>query len=138
MIAQKTIFLSYRFTGENVHELTETLGKVLSALRSAGHTAYCSIEDATWFLEQKRTNKEILQHGLEQLDKSEVLLTFVRSNQKSEGMLLEVGYALGKGKRIALALKKGVDTTFLDEIADPIIQFESLDELCEKLAIIDF
>lgn len=133
MSEPKTIFLSYRFTGEDTNELTETLGKILSALRSVGHTVYCSIEDEKWFRENNRTNKEILAHALERLDKSDVILAFVKSDQKSEGMLIEVGYMLAKDKTFALALKRGIKTTFLAEIADPFIEFDSIGDLCDKL-----
>lgn len=134
----KTIFLSYRFTGEDIHELNETLGKILSSLRSVGHIVYCSIEDEDWFKENNRTNKEILEHALRQLDKSEVLLAYVKSDQKSEGMLLEIGYMIAKGKSFALALKQGTQTTFLKEYGDPLIEFNSIDDLCEKLTQVNF
>ena len=129
----KTIFLSYRFTGKDINELTETLGKVLLTLRSVGHTVYCSIEDEKWFRENHRTNKEILKHALERLDKSDVILAFVKSDQKSEGMLLEIGYMMAKGKSFALALKRETKTTFLAELAAPLIEFDSIDDLCDKL-----
>ena len=129
----KTIFLSYGFTGEDINELTETLSKVLLTLRSVGHTVYCSIEDEKWFRENHRTNKEILKHALERLDKSDVILAFVKSDQKSEGMLLEVGYMMAKGKSFALALKRETKTTFLAELAEPLIEFDSIDDLCDKL-----
>ncbi len=134
MSEPKTIFLSYRFTGEDINELTEMLGKILSALRSVGHTVYCSIEDEKWFRENHRTNKEILKHALEWLDKSDIILAFVKSDQKSEGMLLEVGYMMAKGKSFALALKRGTKTTFLAELAESLIEFDSVDDLCAKLA----
>lgn len=133
MSEPKTIFLSYRFTGEDINELTETLGKILAALRSVGHTVYCSIEDEKWFRENHRTNKEILKHALERLDKSDIILAFVKSDQKSEGMLLEVGYMIARGKSFSLALKHGIKTTFLAELAEPLIEFDSIDDLCDKL-----
>lgn len=133
MSEPKTIFLSYRFTGEDINELTETLGKILSALRSVGHTIYCSIEDEKWFRENNRTNKETLKHALERLDKSDIILAFVKSDQKSEGMLVEIGYMLAKGKPFALALRRGTKTTFLAELAEPLIEFDSIDDLCDKL-----
>lgn len=129
----KTIYLCYRFTGEDINELTETLGKILSSLRSVGHTVYCSIEDEKWFKENHKTNKEILNHALERLDKSDVILAFVRSDQKSEGMLLEIGYMIAKGKSFALALKREIKTTFLAEVANPLIEFDSVDDLCDTL-----
>jgi nucleoside 2-deoxyribosyltransferase len=117
MSGPKTIFLSYRFTGEDINELTETLGKILSALRSVGHMVYCSIEDEKWFRENHRTNKEILKHALGRLDKSDVILAFVKSDQKSEGMLLEIGYMMARGKSFALALKREIKNHFFGRIS---------------------
>jgi nucleoside 2-deoxyribosyltransferase len=48
-------------------------------------------------------------------------------------MLVEIGYALAKGKPFALALRSGVDTTSISQMAEPLIMFESLDELLGKL-----
>lgn len=132
------ILIAYRFTGEDPVELGETLGKIAGTLRSAGHYVYCSIEDETWFRAEKRTNGDIMRHAFEQLNNSDIVLAFVRSDEKSEGMLLEVGYAMGKGKRIALALKRGVKTTSIQDMADPVIEFDSVDDLCEKLKTQNF
>ncbi|MCX6790666.1 MAG: nucleoside 2-deoxyribosyltransferase [Candidatus Gribaldobacteria bacterium] len=132
------IFLAYKFGGEDLQELTETLGKILAVLRSKGHTVYCSIEDEQSFQENKKTKLEILQHAFGKLDESDLILAFVRSSEKSEGMLLEIGYMLAKGKPLALALQQGVKTNFIQELANPLIKFESVDDLYEKLQNINF
>ncbi len=127
------IFLSYRFTGEDPVELKDNLGKILDVLRTNKHDVYCSLEDEAWFQEKTHTNKEIMEHAFQKLDESELLLAFIKSDDKSEGMLLEIGYFLGKGKPFALALKNGVKTTSIKEMANPLIEFENIDNLCEKL-----
>lgn len=132
------IFLSYRFTGEDPKELDETLGKIASVLRSRGHEVYCSIEDEEWFREAKRTNGDIMRHAFSNLDSSDIFLAFIRREEKSEGMLVEAGYAFGKDKRVALALKRGIKTTSLHEMADPVIEFDEIEDLCEKLEAVSF
>lgn len=134
----KKFFLSYKFTGEDIAELTETLSKILATLRALGHKVYCSIEDEKSFQENLKTNKEILHHTLNHLDDSDLIFAFVRSEQKSEGMLIEVGYALAKGKPFVLAIQNGIKTTFLTEIANTLIEFESVNDLCEKLKEVNF
>jgi nucleoside 2-deoxyribosyltransferase len=129
----KKIFLSHRFTGEDINDLRETLGKITSALRAEGHEVYCSIEDTTWFQEQKHTNKEIMEHAFRKLDESDIIIAFIRSPERSEGMLMEIGYALAKEKPFALALKTGLKTMAIGEIANPLIEFERTEDLCEKL-----
>ena len=48
-------------------------------------------------------------------------------------MLIEIGYAIGTGKPFALAIKKGAKTTYLTEIAKPVVFFEDIDDLCTQL-----
>ena len=48
-------------------------------------------------------------------------------------MLLEIGYMMAKGKPFVLALKRETKTTFLAELAEPLIEFDSIDDLCGKL-----
>ncbi len=134
----KKFFLSYKFTGEDITELIETLSKILATLRTLGHKVYCSIEDEKSFQENLKTNKKILHHTLNHLDDSDLIFAFVRSEQKSEGMLLEIGYALAKEKPFVLAIQNGIKTTFLTEIANTLIEFESVNDLCEKLKEVNF
>ena len=75
-----------------------------------------------------------MEYALKELDNSDVYLAFVKSEDKSEGMLIEAGYAIAKNKKFWLAIKKGVHTVFLREMADKIIEFENLEELYKKLS----
>ena len=127
------VFLSYRYTGEDPAMLKETLKKLCAGLDKAGHGCFCSFWRGDFFNENKFTHKQILEYALKELDESDCLLAFVKSAEKSEGMLLEIGYALAKKKRFVLAVKKGVKTVFLREIADKVIEFKDIEELCEKV-----
>ena len=127
------IFLSYRFTGEDPNVLKETIHNICSSLEKSGHGHYCSFWKEGFFNENKFTHKQILEHALQELEKSDIYLAFVKSEDKSEGMLIEAGYAIAKKKKFYLAIKKGVHTVFLREMADKVIEFEELGELYEKL-----
>ena len=76
-----------------------------------------------------------MDYSYEELDKSDCLLAFVKSEEKSEGMLLEIGYAIAKKKKFILAIKKDAKTVFLREMANQIIEFDNLKDLYEKLSI---
>ncbi len=127
------IFVSYKFAGEDPEELEKTLNEISGVLKGAGHEVYSASEDENLFAENKFTLKKILNHALEKLDNSDCILVFVRSYEKAEGMLIEIGYALAKGKKIILAIKKGVRLSFAEEIADKVIEFEDINDLKEKL-----
>ena len=84
-------FVSYRFTGEDTKELEVALGKICSSLEQAKHSYYCSFWDEDLFNKESYTNKQILVHALKELDKSDCIFVFIKSAEKSEGMLIETG-----------------------------------------------
>jgi len=127
------VFISYRFTGEDPKELDHTLGKIRGVLMESGHQIFCSFWSEELFKNNNFTNKQILEYTLEELKKSDIVLVFVKSPEKSEGMLIEVGYAFASRKKIILAIKNDVKTTFLHQIADEVVEFESINDLCIKL-----
>lgn len=127
------VFIAYRFTGEDPKVLKETIQNICHSLEKAGHEPFCSFWKEDYYKENKFTNKQILEYALAELDKSDVYLAFIKSEDKSEGMLMEAGYALAKKKKFYLAIRKGVPTVFLREFADRVIEFKELDELYEKL-----
>jgi len=128
------IFLSYKFTGEDQESLKENLSKISSSLEKAGHKCFYSFFRENFFREKNFTNKQILEYALKELDISDVILAFIKSEDRSEGMLLEIGYAIAKKKKFILAIKKGVKTTFLREMANRRIEFENIEDLCSKLS----
>ena len=128
------IFLSYRFTGEDPEELKEIIHNICKALEKSGNEIFCSFWKDDFFNENKFSHKQILDYAYNELDKSDCLLAFVKSEEKSEGMLLEIGYALAKKKKFILTIKKDVKTVFLREMANQIIEFDDLEDLYEKLS----
>lgn len=130
------LFLSYRFTGEDPKELEAALTKVKSALEAAGHSVYCSFWDESMFREKNHSNNDILTHSFKIIDGSDGLLAFVKSSEKSEGMLIEVGYALARGKRLILAVQKDVKTVFAREMAHQVVEFTDVDDLAAKLRVL--
>ncbi len=128
------IYIAYKFAGENQEELINTLTKMESVLGSFGHSVYFASKEEDLFRDKKFTAKQILNHALKELDNSDCILVFVRSNEKSEGMLIEIGYALAKKKKIILAIKKGINLYFTEDISDKVVEFEDTDDLLIKLS----
>lgn len=127
------IFISYRFSGEDTKVLEETMGNICNSLKETEYEFFCSFWKESYFKENNYTLKEILEYALDELDSSDICLAFIKSQDKSEGMLLEIGYALAKGKKIYLAIQKDVKTGFLREIAEKVIEYDTLEDLYEKL-----
>jgi nucleoside 2-deoxyribosyltransferase len=122
-------FISYKFSGENRAELEKTLRHICDLIDSKGHKSYCSFWDKDFFAYKNYSQKQILTHAFRELNKCKWVVIFVKSNEKSEGMLLEAGYALAKKKKILLIIKKGVQINYLKEFANKIIEFENLEQL---------
>jgi nucleoside 2-deoxyribosyltransferase len=132
------VFISYRYTGEDLIELKGVIDSICSSLKDAGHDSFCSFDKNTFFAENNFSYKQILEYALKELDASDCVLVLVKSPEKSEGMLLEVGYALAKGKKIILAIREGITATFLPEIASHVLIFSQLDELYDQLKTVRF
>ena len=126
------VFLSYKFTNEHIDELRKMINSISKTLRLLGHDVYNSLEDEQRFRKEGITNSEIMQHTFNQIDKSDLLIAFINSSDKSEGMLLEIGYAIAKGKKFVLAIKNGISTTSIEQMAASTIKFDYFDELLNK------
>lgn len=74
-----------------------------------------------------------MEHAFKEIENSDALLIIIRNENKSEGMLMEVGYALSKKKRILLLIEENVKDTYLRELADDVVEFNDVDGLCDKL-----
>jgi len=128
------IFLIYRFTGENFLELEKACNKIITSLHKAGHTCFCSISKEEFYKKNHLTRKEIYLDLINEIDKFDTVLCVVTSNEKSEGMIFETGYAFAKGKRIILAIKNGIKSELIEYVAHDRIDFNTYDELCDKLS----
>lgn len=126
------IFIGQAVTGEDIENLKDECSKVQDALSKAGHESYCTILEGNEF--ENEDAKMKLEHAFEEIDKSDAFLAIIRGEKRSEGMLMEIGYTLSKKKKLIVAIKKEVrDKTYVDELADQVIEFEDINDLCEKL-----
>ncbi len=124
------IFIGQAVSGEDMNKLYEEMEKIYTSLED--HEYYCTLqEDEKEF--QKKNKKEMLNHAFEEIDKADAFLAIVRSERRSEGMLIEIGYVLSKKKKLILAIKKGVKNTYLRDMAEKVIEFENTDDLIKQL-----
>jgi len=130
---KKRVFISYRFTGEDPKELKKIIPQIHEAVEKAGHDHYSTIFDSEQFANQKWSGKQIMEKAFKEIDKSDLILFFVKSPEVSQGMLVELGYSLAKKKRIILAIKKEIRDIIFRRQIDEVIEFEDLEELKNKL-----
>lgn len=125
------IFIGQVVIGENLEKLKQESLEIVNLLNEKGHDAYCTFcEDESF---QEKSPGEMLKFAFDKIDEVDCFLAIVRTKRKSEGLLMEIGYAIAKKKKIILMLNKSVKNTYLDEIADKIIEFNDKDDLLNKL-----
>lgn len=127
------IFISYRYTGEDLLVLEGILEKITTTFESKGISVFCSFRHNEFFQRENYSYKQKIDYALVELDESDYIFALIKSEEKSEGMLLELGYAYAKGKKIILAKKEGVFTTFVHELAMQTISFTHIEDLYQKL-----
>jgi len=123
-------FIAYKVTGENVEELEKTIKTICSAIKEKGHEYYCTIEEESF---EEKSRKDMMDHAFHKINDADALFVFINSEGKSEGMLMEIGYALGNNKKIILAINKKVQKTYLREIADKVIEFNNIEDIKDKI-----
>lgn len=127
------LYLSYRFTGEDPQILADIMPKIQAALERGGHRTFCSLNELEEYRQKQWSHKRIMSRAFERLNESDGCFALVRTSDKSEGQLLEIGYGLAQRKKLILAIHRHVPTVFLRELADQVIEYDNLDELYIKL-----
>lgn len=123
------IQLAYRFTGENEKTLLAQLKRIKTILENNKHKTYIPVLDP----DRPSEKKALFLNTLKKLDSADAILALIKSDEKSEGMLMEIGYAWGKNKKLIIAINKDVKNTHMREFADILIEFSDIDDLYEKL-----
>ncbi len=125
------IFIIQRVSGENMNKLRKESHKMSLILNKNNHNVSCTMLEGEDF--GKKGPKEMLEYAFKEIDNCDVLIAIVRSEKRSEGMLMEIGYAFAKNKKIILFIKKKVVKTYLREMTDRYIEFESTRDLYNKM-----
>jgi len=128
---KKKIFIGQAVTGCDFEKLKKESLEIINLLKENGYDPYCTLCEANSF--QNQTKTEIFKHAFNLIDKKDVFLAIVRNENKSEGMLIEIGYSIAKNKRIILMINKNVKNTYLPEMFDETIQFKDSEDLIDKI-----
>lgn len=126
-------FVAFRFTGEDPKVLEPLLTAVRDSLTNKGVEVYCTFFDEAEFQDKSLTARQIMDHAFAIIDNTDFLFVVQTSESKSEGMLMEVGYCLAKHIPIAVANKKGITGTYVPQMADLLIEWESTEDLATKI-----
>jgi hypothetical protein len=127
------IFLSYRFTGENISELKKTLNNITNILEKNEHEVFCSINLEEEFRRKKLTTEEIYSFCTNKLCDTDIFLAFIKSEDPSYGMKLELEKAIELKKKIILIIKKDLDFSEFRKNAEKIIEYDTYKDLLDKI-----
>lgn len=125
------IFISYRHTGETNESLQGLLQPIIAALRDIGHDPICTFFDEHNRLGNDGSPRAMMQQAFGLIDDCQALFVVQHSEQKSEGMLIEVGYCIAKSIPIVVASNHTVKNTYLPSMATASISYRNIDELTE-------
>lgn len=135
---RKQIFIAYRFTGEDQKSIEEVIHNVRHALDRAGFDSSSSFEDEHLFQKRALSPPSIIREMCRRIPSYDVLLAIVKDEQKSEGMMIEIGYRnalVDQGIKkipLILAVKRPI-ATYIRGMADQVIIFETMDDLYLQL-----
>jgi hypothetical protein len=127
-------FISYRHTGEDPKLLEQVLVPVRDAFCARGDEIYCVYFQGKELKSGDYTPRDILEHAFVKIGEIGHLFVLQHSNNRSEGMLMEVGFCRGKNIPITLARQQDVTDTFLPTMANRTFDYSDVDDLCKKIA----
>lgn len=124
-------FISYRPTGEDPSKLKIILEKLSDTLANLGHTSFIYSRDITNWEEKPEDVDLKSAMGLcfERLEDCDAVLALSTNNEFSEGMIMEIGYAISSGKNIYLATANGTNLPKTSALAYKTAKFSDFNDL---------
>jgi len=123
------IFISYRFTGEDINELRTILARISDALELRSNEVFCSLFLEDFFRNNGFSADDIYAYCLEQLEAHEIVVFFIKSPNASKGMELELEHAISSRKKIVLAIQKQLIFNEFRQAAHSVIEYDELSDL---------
>jgi hypothetical protein len=127
------IYIGYKYRNfKDKESLKGVLEKVSETITSLGHKTFILGRDEFEWNHHKRPSKSIMPI-IKNMRKNDVLFALIECESKSTGLLFETMCAKLMGKKIILALKKGLSGKPFKNYSKKIIEFEDYGDLQRKL-----
>ena len=131
--------IAYRFTGETKENLENLITPINNAFKKLGVEAYCTFFDKNLAkIESTFKPQDYTFYAFKLINNIDFLFVVLNSDEKSEGMILEIGYCIGKNIPVIVAIKDGVNKTYLPGMANLIIKWKDFQDLSNKISKIDY
>lgn len=125
-------FIAYRHTGADPERLNHLLPSARDALQKTGNDIYCTYFDEDEFQRKGHGPKEIMDHAFQKIEEMGGLFVIVDDENKSEGMILEIGFCIAKEIGFIVAKRAGV-TSYLDQLATASFEYDDVEDLVQKI-----
>ena len=123
------IYIAYRFTGVPKSQLDELIDPVVKTLKQEGYDAFCNYYSDEKYKREKYDLKRIMNHCYSELEDRDVVLCLIDTKELSCGMLLELGYAFAKEKKVIVFSRIGCEIPTVKEMVDEHYTYKDYDEL---------
>ncbi|MBN1792771.1 hypothetical protein JW826_03745 [Candidatus Woesearchaeota archaeon] len=134
LAVMSSVFLSYRFTGENKSRLERVLGSIRGALESAGNDVFCTFWMEEFFKKQGFSADDIYNYALQEMKNNDLFLLFIKSSHPSKGMMLESQRAVDLGMRYVITIRNSIPIPeYARDLKKEVIRYESFKALEQKL-----
>lgn len=128
----KNYFIAYGFTGESITELEKRISVAELGLATHGIKGYANLSEEDEFVRNKFTAAQIMEHAFQKIAAMDGLFALIHTGNKSEGLLMEVGYAIALKKPVVVAYQQDV-STYVPQLANVSIAYKDLDDLELKI-----
>jgi len=123
------VFISYKFRGADTKELRKNIEHVNTILTKEGHTPFNFFGDVENWEKKEYLPGEVMRKAFENIKESDALVALLENPEPSEGMLLEIGYALALKKKVIILQQKNIIQPSLTSLATKVIPFQSIQDL---------
>lgn len=122
----KNVVLLHKVRGEDKEKLKLEISEICNLLKKAGYSVYCTFLDSSM---EGKDKKDLIKKSFYEIDKADIVLFYIKSEEKSEGMLIEFGYSVAKKKVIYLLIKKDLYSPYVRQAASKVIEFEDINSI---------
>lgn len=126
-------FLSYRHTGAEPQRLHTLQYAVKEVFDASEHTFYSTYFHQRLFREHNLSDAEILLQTVHEVDGYDCMLVLLDTEDRSEGMLIEVGYCIAINKPFIVIKNRAVQGYYFPALAQQIIEYTDIAELQRQL-----
>lgn len=130
-------FIANRVSGEDMQRLTVMVKGIRESFRAINVDTYSTIIDEPEFIDKGMNARQIMDHAFARIRASDFLFVVQTSNEKSEGMLIEVGYCVGRKMPILAAVNTAVSGSYLADMATAAFRWDDFGDLSQKIHALD-